>query len=259
MGLKKTSIKELQSVLCQLGVKAGDVVMIHSAIFTLGIVESGLPGILKAFQNILGKDGTLIVPTFTYSFRYNEIFNVRNTPCPKVLGDFSEYIRGIDGSVRSLDPLFSMAAIGPEAMTLMRRPSINSFGKDSIYETLFSRNILILGLGITYDTGISAFIHLEKLANVEYRSERLLRGISVGMDGVLYEDSAIHYERNLEKFPRGRRNRIPFGLEMELNGISNAISYGSGKHIAIRTKLFEEYTLERLKKDPWTMFKKHSN
>ena len=257
MGLRKTSIQELQAILVQLGVETGDVVMMHSAVFTLGIVEDGLAGVYQAFRNVLGRDGTLIVPTFTYSFRRGEIFDVRNTPCPKVLGAFSEHVRGAEGAVRSADPLFSMAAIGPEAEELMRRPSNRCFGHGSVYETLFARNMLILAIGITYDTGISAFMHLERLANVEYRRDLLLDGTTVGPDGAAYVDSAVHFERNVEKFPGGRRDRIPFGLEMERHGVSNAIDYGSGRHVAIRAKPFEAFTLERLSRDPWAMFNRN--
>lgn len=258
VALRKTSIQELQVILVQLGVETGDVVMMHSAVFTLGIVEDGLAGIYKAFRNVLGRDGTLIVPTFTYSFRRGEIFDVRNTPCPKVLGAFSEFVRGAEDAVRSPDPLFSMAAVGPEAQSLMRRPSNRCFGNGSVYETLFARNMLILALGISYDTGISAFMHLERLANVEYRRDLLLEGTTVGPDGAAYADSAVHFERNVEKFPGGRRNRIPFGLEMERHGISSAIEYGSGRHVAIRAKPFEAFTLEQLDRDPWVMFNRNA-
>lgn len=254
VGLRKTSVLELQAILAELGVNPGDVVMIHSAVFTLGIVEDGLAGLYRAFRSELGPDGTLIVPTFTYSFRRSEIFDVRNTPSPKVLGAFSEFVRREEGAVRSPDPLFSMAAVGPEAEDLMRRPSNRCFGEGSIYERLFARNMLILALGITYDTGISAFMHLERLANVEYRRDLLLQGTTVGVDRVAYADSAVHFERNVERFPDGRRNRIPFGLEMERKGISSAIEYGSGRHVAIRSKPFEAYTLEQLNRDPWAMF-----
>ncbi len=258
MGLRKTSIQELQAILVRLGVEPGDVVMVHSAVFTLGIVEDGLAGVYKAFRNVLGRDGTLVVPTFSYSFRRGEVYDVRNTPCPKVLGAFSEYVRSAEGAVRSADPLFSMAAIGPQAKELMRRPSNRCFGQGSVYETLFARNMLILAIGITYDTGISAFMHLERLANVEYRRDLVLHGMTVGLDGIPYADTAVHFERNVEKFPGGRRNRIPFGLEMERQGISKAIDYGSGRHIAIRAKPFEAFTLKRLHSDPWAMFNKNA-
>lgn len=254
MALKRTRIVDLEELLLRLGLNRGDVVMIHSATFTLGLVEHGLDGIYQAIRRILGPDGTLIVPTFSYSFRRGETFNVMKTPCPKALGAFSEYVRTLAGAVRSADPLFSMAAVGPEAENLMRRQSYFCFGRGSIYENLFSRDILIVGIGITYDTGISAFMHLERLAEVDYRRELTLHGTTVGVNGVAYADVAVHFERNTEKYPNGKRNRIPLGLELEREGISKMEEFGSGRHFAMRALSLEKYVLERLYKDPWLMF-----
>ena len=227
--------------------------MVHSSILSLGKIEDGLSGLYKAFRNQIGQEGTLIVPTFTYSFRRNEIFDVRNTPAGVEIGSFAEYVRKLPGAIRSTDPLFSMAAIGPKAKELMNRTSHNCFGEGSIYEKLFDINTLFIALGITYSTGITAFLHLELLAGVDYRKKMRFDGQSIGYDGKIYDDWAIHFARDEKKYPKAYTNRDPLGKRMEEKGISKAIDFGSGHHIALHAQPFKKYVLSELEKDPHTM------
>lgn len=254
MTILRTSVARLKELLLRLGVAAGGVTMVHSSLLSFGILEGGPGGMYRALREILGPDGTLIVPTFTYSFQREEVFDIRKTPAPKVLGSFSEYVRILPQAVRSADPLFSMAAVGPRALELMRRESVYCFGKGSIYEKVFDADTLILALGITYDTGITAFMHLERLAGVDYRHDLLLRGTSVDAQGHPYADSGMHFARNAEKYPEGRRNRIPFGGQMESRGVARIVELGNSRHVALPAKSFLAYTLERLAADPYAMF-----
>jgi aminoglycoside 3-N-acetyltransferase len=256
MPLRKTSISEIESLLRTLGVKTGDVVMAHTALFTLGKIENEVAGVYHAFRNVLGEEGTLIVPTFTWSFRRNETYNVRDSPPVNELGVFSNYVRQLPEALRSMDPLFSMAAIGPSAQVLMNRNSHNSFGKGSIYEKIFTENTLFVNLGITYSTGMSAFMHLEKLAGVDYRKDLRVEGLSVGYDGKSYDDWALHFARDEEKYPTAYTKREPLGNRMEQLGISSRIRLGSGNHISFRSYTFLEYVLNELELNPHIMLVK---
>jgi len=257
--IRNTSINEIKELLNSLEVEKGDIVMVHSSIFTLGIIEKGLSGLYQAFREALGENGTLIVPTFTYSFRRNKIFDVRNTPTGAEIGAFSEYVRKLPESIRSTDPLFSMAAIGPKAEYLMKRKSHRCFGQDSIYNKIFDANALFVALGITYSTGITAFLHLECIAGIDYRKETKFDGQSIGYDGEIYDDWAIHFARNEEQYPLAYTNRDPLGNKMEKLGISKAVDFGSGHHIALRAKPFKEFVLTELKKNPHLMLVNKKN
>lgn len=253
MPIRKTSIKELENLLSTLGVGAGEIVMVHSAVFTLGMIENGLSGLYQAFRNLLGEEGTLIVPAFTYSFRRNEVFDVLNTPVGAEIGAFAEYVRKLPVAIRSTDPLFSMAAIGPQAGALMKRTSYSCFGEGSIYERIFAVNALFVALGITYSTGLTCFLRLEWLAGVDYRREMRFDGQSTGYDGKAYHDWAIHFARDEEHYPLAYTNRDPLGYRMEKLGISEAVDFGSGHHVALRALPFAEYVLSELARDPHVM------
>ena len=171
-----TSKLKIKEMLKYLGVISGDIVMIHSSIYSLGRVEEGLDGFFEAIIEYVGEGGGLIVPTFTYSYRRNEIFDIKNTKSAVDIGVFSEFIRKKDISIRNLDPLFSMTAIGGSAVSLIQRRTKNCFGEGSVYGELFNNNVKFLGLGISYSTGLSGFMHIEKLANVPYRYDKVFSG-----------------------------------------------------------------------------------
>ena len=56
---------EIVEGLRKIGLKGGDVVLVHSAMRTLDHVQGGAETVINAFLEILGPTGTLVAPTFT--------------------------------------------------------------------------------------------------------------------------------------------------------------------------------------------------
>lgn len=251
----KTSVDDLKTLFGALGVGEGDTVMVHSSLFTFGRIEDGVAGFHQAFRDLVGPEGTLIVPTFTYSFRRGETFDVAKSPAPARLGAYAEYLRLRPDAVRSPDPLFSKAAEGPRADDLMTRTSAACFGDGSVYGRLFDADILILALGITYSTGLAGFMHIERLAEVDYRREIRFTGVTVGLDGVARDDEAIHFARDEARYPDGRTDREAVGRAMEDAGVATALRYGSGRHVGVRALGFRDFVGDALARDPHVMFR----
>ena len=88
--------EELEKDLRKLGLKNGDIVLLHSALSSLGYLEGGAGALIEAFLNVLGKDGTLVVPSFTAGIVPN---TVKNDP----------------RAVESIAPTAQVAAIGAKA------------------------------------------------------------------------------------------------------------------------------------------------
>jgi aminoglycoside 3-N-acetyltransferase len=251
----KTSRQELVELFKSLNIQHGDNIMLHSALFSLGIIEGGIEGFHEVLINTIGEDGTLIVPTFSYSFRKDNIFDINNTPSDKYLGVYPEYFRRQENVIRSSDPLFSMIAIGPLAKKLMTRRTNYCFGIGSIYESLFSQNIKFVCLGITYSTGLTAFMHIEKNASVPYRKNLELFGQSIDINGKIFNDSAVHFAKDEELFFKDAvTNREHVGSILEKKRISNSINSKYGKHFTIESKPFEECVLSLLKENPFLMY-----
>lgn len=251
----KTSQKKLIELLKFLDVKKNDTIMVHCSSLSFGRIEGGIKGLYLACKQVIGKEGNLIVPTFTYSFRRNQIFNSAISPSFPLIGAFSELIRNKEKSIRSEDPLFSMSCIGPDSEYLMKRRSKNCFGKNSTYDLLLKKNILFVNLGITYSTGLTAFIHLENISNVNYRKNKDFLGLSV-KNGKTVKDKAIHFVKSEKIFKNYITNREKVGEILEKKKISKFTKYGYGKHFSLRFKPFSNEVLNILKKDPYAMLKK---
>ena len=241
---------ELRDLFIKLGVRKGDTILIHTSLLTLGKLKGGL----KTFHNVLlklvSKKGNIIVPTFTYSFRRNKVFNVKKSKSCKSIGIYPEYVRNLKNSIRSEDPLFSMSCIGPDAKNLMKRETNSSFGRKSIFEKIIKRNSLIIGLGITYSTGFPIFMAIEKKAKVIYRKNTKFHGFSVKKNNQKFKDFVIHFSRNEKKFPNLIINREKVGKILEKKKICKNIKFKYGRAISFRTIPFEKENLKLLKKNP---------
>ena len=250
--MKRTSTGELRSLLVDLGVQPGDKVFVHAFVPSLGIVEGGIEGITETLLDQLGPEGTLIVPTFTASYRRNQIYDVKTSRSYN--GALSEFVRQLSITVRSEDPLFSMAALGKDATALMKRSSSNCFGHGSIYDRLFRNRVKFLGFGIDWDQGFSFFMHLERLASVPYRCERTFRGCTRLCDGSLVEDIAVHFVRR-ETFA-WVRDRGPLCEQLLAEGKIHQVARNGCKHRLFESPVIERAFLGHLREQPWCMAQK---
>lgn len=178
-----------------------------------GKLEGGIGTLYNSLKENLGQNNTLIFPSFTYSYRRNQIFNILKSPCANQIGMLSEIARKDISSYRNNDPLFSLVASGYDKHVIERK-SKSCFGLNSIYDKLFKKNFFILSLGVELTNGISEFMHLEKMAKVPYRYNRIFKGLSISDKNIIYKDSATHFARNETFFRSFRQNRENFGDEL---------------------------------------------
>jgi aminoglycoside 3-N-acetyltransferase len=250
--MKKTSKYEVRTLLDDLGISTGDKLFIHAFLPSLGRVEGGVPTILEAILECLGSSGTLIVPTFTASYRREEVYDVSNSK--SFNGAFSEYVRTLPSSIRSLDPLFSMSAIGKDSEYLMSRSSKNCFGHDSIYEKLFFENTKFLGFGIQWNQGYSFFMHLERLAKVPYRKDKVFYGNTCLKSGIMINDEATHFIRREDVDWNLNRTLVCESLVAQKKVIE--VSQSGCLHRVFEPKSVEHDILSYLEDDLWCMTSK---
>ncbi len=120
------SVTQLQIIeqLRTIGIKDGDVVMLHSSLSKIGYVEGGADTVIKAFLEVLGDNGTLAMPSFpARGFNYdfllsNPVFDVRNTPSK--MGIITEVFRKMKGVKRSNHPTDSVCSFGKYAEYLIK-------------------------------------------------------------------------------------------------------------------------------------------
>src|SRR5215471_3417369 len=99
----------------KLGLEPGGIALVHSSLSALGFVVGGAEAVIDALEEALGTGGTLLLPTHSWEAMEAgcRVFDVRQTP--SCVGIISETFRAMHGSIRSLHPTHSVAAIGPRA------------------------------------------------------------------------------------------------------------------------------------------------
>jgi aminoglycoside 3-N-acetyltransferase len=93
------------------GIATGSRVLVHSSLSSLGHVDGGADAVIDGILDVIGGEGTLMVPTFNYWAV--ELFDPDKTP--GLTGVITETLRHRRGAVRSLHPTHSVAAIGKHA------------------------------------------------------------------------------------------------------------------------------------------------
>ena len=146
---RKTIAEGLRS----LGLKKGSIVLLHSSFLSLGQVKKGPPEVIKAFLDVLGDKGTLMVPAFGQ------------------LGVLVEEVKKLPGAVISSCPLGTVAACGPDAGELCADhwKADTAHGKDTPYTRLADKGGSICLLGVDQDRNTS--LHsVEALLKLPYLS-----------------------------------------------------------------------------------------
>ncbi len=147
---------DLRRQLEALGLGAGDQVLLHASFKSLGIRDP--EEILGALLEVLGPQGTLLMPALTYRQTPAHLHDTRHTP--SCVGYFTEYFRSRPGTLRSLHPTHSICAVGARADALLRE-----HGQDRTPcgpNSPFNRNIeqggkiLMIGCGLRPNTTMHA-------------------------------------------------------------------------------------------------------
>lgn len=105
-----------------MGVRRGGVLVVHSSLRSLGHVRGGAPAVIDGLREALGPEGTLVMPTFTFSIESWGLGEYDPRHTPSRVGAVTESFRIAPGALRSAHPSHSVAALGPLAETLVAGP-----------------------------------------------------------------------------------------------------------------------------------------
>lgn len=164
------------------GVAPGATLMLHSDAIVAAQFAGDLPAekrldlLIEAVLAAIGSQGTLIMPTFTYSFTRNESFDPATSP--SMVGAVTEHFRRRPGVRRSENPLFSVAAFGPLAPAFADTAIGDCFGPGSAFDLLLHKDGVIACLGCALDR--VTFVHyVEQSRKVGYRYVKRFTGAIV--------------------------------------------------------------------------------
>jgi aminoglycoside 3-N-acetyltransferase len=174
----------IASDLAALGVGAGDVLLVHSSLKSLGWVCGGAPAVILALEDVLTRRGTLVMPT--HSGDVSDPANWIAPPVPpdwwpairdempvfdrdltptRGMGAIPETFRKQRGTLRSSHPQASFAAWGSRKRRIVRGRQYDYCMNDSSpLGRLYRLDARVLLLGVGWESNTS--FHL-----AEYRAE----------------------------------------------------------------------------------------
>ena len=152
-------------------IEPGSLVILHASFAPCKREENLTPQqVLNMLIDRLGENGTLMAPTFTYS--YSKIWNIKpfdkNTTPGNGNGILSETLRQMPGAVRSNNPTYSVAVYGKYAHELTDGSNnYAGLGHGSSYENALKLGAKILLLNVASNR--NSMLHCaEVLSQVPY-------------------------------------------------------------------------------------------
>jgi len=240
-----------------LGIGAGDIVMVHAC---LDAVEPAVAdamraerarSLLDALRSVVGEGGTILVPTYTFSFCRGEVFDVERTPTQggpwSDSAEFLELVRRSPGAVRSRDPIHSVAGIGPQAADLLLGARATCFGPGSVFERLRLAGAKICVIGAPLDEATIRH-HAEELAGVPFRYRKLFTG-------EIRDGAGAHREGWLYSVRLRADNGYPDAAALERlardQGICRVAPVGAGEMLLVEAGPWHDLVTAELRRNPW--------
>lgn len=215
------SIPDLVADLRHLGVRAGDVVMVHASLRRLGPVERGAEGVVEALERAVAAEGTVLMvlgsrDDFDWVNRYPEEeraallaeappFDPLRTPADPDVGTLAEVFRQMPGTVVGNHPDGRFGARGRLSSGLVADdlPWDDYYGAGSPLERLVEAGGKVLRLGADPDT-VTLLHYAEWLADLPDK-RRIVRHHKVLGEGgpVVLAVSTLDDSEGIVEYPGG--------------------------------------------------------
>jgi len=249
--IKETNIEDMKQHLIALGVSKGDNLLVHSSLFSFGRISFNLNELIDLFIDLIGPNGTLFVPTYTFQITENDIYDPLKTHS-EGLGVFSEAVRKHEKMVRSFCPIHNHCAIGKQANNLLLTNAKYSLGANSDFDFFNQLNVKIILLGADFHNSCTYLHHVEAVASVPYRKWlKLKRNILINNE---VNEMICHYFARNNDINNTHFNRIIPHLE---NLITVDAPYG--KSYSITSQELHKKALKQLIKNPYLFVEPEEN
>lgn len=149
----------------------------------------------------------IFVPTFSYSFTKNLLFDISETSSE--VGRFSEELRILykSKSNRTPDPIFSFVETEKSSFS-DNIFNNNAFGPNSIFEYLNNEPHYIVNLNLDLPILTSQLHYIEYKVGVPYRYIKNFKGVVVDRDNIKHEIDYSYFVRDKKIDPKWNRDKI---------------------------------------------------
>ena len=248
----KINREEVSAIFRNCGVSQGDMVFLHSEALVALVALAGddinqkIDTLFGGITDLLGLEGTLVLPTFTHSATKGEVYNVQQTKSD--VGLLTEFFRKRPGVKRSLNPIFSVAACGSKADVFSRSSANDCFGHDSCFGLIYKYNSWIFTLGCSFDR--ITFIHyLDQIASVDHRYFKTFPATVLNFSDLQTFDVS-YLVRDINRKTKPKMDNLKHRL-IQYGKIQNA-EIGRAFLTGVKANDFYNTALEMIKEDPNT-------
>lgn len=162
----------------ELGIKKGDKIFISSAIRELMKISkengenSDLNDLIDAFIDAVGEKGTLIFPTYNWSFCGGTTFDYNKTPSQ--VGALSQAALDRKDFKRTKHPIYSFAVWGMDKELLCNMENKSAFGIDSPFSYFKEHNVKNIIINVKLESSFT-FVHYVEERLQEYVPHRYMK------------------------------------------------------------------------------------
>jgi aminoglycoside 3-N-acetyltransferase len=242
--LSPVSTEDIVRDLKNMGLSEGDCVMLHVSLKSMGWVIGAEVALLQAILNVIGSEGTLVMPAQTGHL--GDPSQWENPPVPSSwvskikatmpafeplitptyhMGKVAELFRTWPGVIRSVHPHASFCAYGKDAEWLMQDHAYESaFGKKSPLHKMLQKPFKILMIGVDYD--VCTALHYAEAIQLKPPLEKKMMTIMVSGERTIIEVMDLPYTTKYFK-------RIGLAYEKEHGAKKGLVGHANSRIIAM--------------------------
>ena len=167
---QKIDYKKLFS---RLGVQEGDMLYIASNILPLILnfkknkINFNSDNLINNLKESVGKNGTLLFPTYNWDFCKKKTFNYLKTPSK--CGALTNLVLKRDDFKRTKHPIYSLAVWGKYKKYLCGLNNKSSWGQGSPFDFMYKKSCKNIFIGIDYKDAFTMDHYFEQKVKVNYR------------------------------------------------------------------------------------------
>ena len=203
-------LEDCKRGIAELGISKGDIVYVASDITQLLVAirkkedlktkeqqNEFLNGLIDAFQEAVGEEGTLLFPAYTWSFCKGKPYDVKKTP--GVVGVLNNWIlKYREDFKRTAHPLYSFLVWGKDTDLLVAMDNQESWGVDSPFMYLKENHGKLFLLNVSLQRAFTFMHFVEQSVEVPYRYHKYFLGEYTDAQGRTTKRCYSMYVRDLD-------------------------------------------------------------